>query len=157
LDRAALVGVSVMAAGISAGTLDRSQRGDDSSAGQKALRMLVVDDEAPICFALSSYFTARGFEVDCADSADKAEALLRDARYAVLISDLRLAGSNEMHGLDIVAHVRRSQPETRCIVLTAYAPPEVESKARAIADVFLYKPVPLENLASVIDRLLKET
>jgi len=76
LDRAALVGVSVIAAGISAGTLDRSQRGDDSAAGQKALRMLVVDDDALICFVLCSYFTARRFEVDCADSADKAEALL---------------------------------------------------------------------------------
>ncbi len=82
---------------------------------------------------------------------------MQSQQYDILVSDLRLADSNGLQGLDVVDCAQRTQPSIRCIVLTAYGSLEVESRARrAGTDVFLHKPKPLADLASVIDRLLVE-
>ena len=53
-------------------------------------RLLIVDDEDAILFAMTEYFSARLFAVDCARDREEAEALLAVRAYAVIITDLRL-------------------------------------------------------------------
>lgn len=130
---------------------------DDAGAVEKPVRMLVVDDEEVIRDAMCDFFSARDYQIDCASCRQDAEARLQSQQYDILVSDLRLADSNGLQGLDVVACAQRTQPSIRCIVLTAYGSLEVESLARrAGTDVFLHKPKPLADLASVIDRLLIE-
>jgi DNA-binding NarL/FixJ family response regulator len=55
----------------------------------------------------------------------------------VIVSDLRLPDGT---GLEVVAHVRKSLPETRIVVLTSYDDDEAKAAARSAgADVFLAK------------------
>ncbi len=114
-------------------------------------RLLIVDDEAAIRFALSDYFRECGWEVDVAAEKEEAEALLAHTEYAVVIADLRLTGIYGVEGLDIVQWSRHLRPETRVVLLTGNGTPEIEAEARRRgADAFLYKPLPLPELERVV-------
>lgn len=118
-------------------------------------RILVMDDEEPIRFAMKEYFETFGYRVDCARELEEAEALLTHITYAVVIADLRLTGIYGAEGLGLVALVREQRPQTRIVLLTAYGSPEVEAEARRLGvDSFLRKPKPLPDLAQIVCNLL---
>jgi len=118
-------------------------------------RILFVDDEETIRFALSEYFTQHGCLVDCAENVEEAEALLESGPYSVLIADVRLAGLHDMSGFTIVKTARERDPETLIVVLTAYQTPEIQAQAwRYGIGALLHKPLPLQELAQVIFGLL---
>ena len=120
-----------------------------------AQRLLLIDDEEPILFALREYFTAYGYDVDCAREMEEAEALLANVPYAGVIADLRLTGSHGAEGLEIIGYVRERCPWTRIIILTAYGSPEVEAEARRRGvDSFLHKPKPLPEVAQIVYALV---
>jgi len=120
-------------------------------------RLLIVEDEESIAFAMKRYFTGRGFLVDCAREREEAEALVANKRYAVVIADLRLTGVHGAEGLDIIGYVRERCPWARTILLTAYGSPEVEAEARSRGvDAVIRKPKPLPDLAQVVFGLLQE-
>jgi DNA-binding NtrC family response regulator len=118
-------------------------------------RLLVVDDELPIRFALSGYFSAHGFEVDTARDLDEARALLGAHHYALVITDLRMSGTMGTEGIELVTLLRARSPEVRIVLLTGYGSPEVELEAhRKGVDVFLEKPIPLARIAAIAAQLL---
>ena len=121
-------------------------------------RILIVDDEESILFAVRQYFNALGYDVDCVRNSMDAKALLRTARCALVIADLSLTGSHGAEGLDVILYVRQRCPGTRVILMTAYASPEIEQEAQARGvDVILNKPVPLSDLARAVRGLLGST
>jgi DNA-binding NtrC family response regulator len=123
-----------------------------------AMRILVVDDEEPILFAIRDYFEPLGWQVDCAQELEEAEALLSHIRYTLLIADLRLSGIHSNEGLELIRFVRERSPWTRVIVLTGYGSVEIETEAvgRGV-DAFLQKPQPLAALAEIATRLTEKT
>lgn len=119
-------------------------------------RILIVDDEEPITFALQRFLTARGFEVAAAYEREEAEALILAGDFDVVIADMRLTGTHGAEGLELLSCVRRFAPRTRTVLLTAYGTPELEREARARgADEFLLKPQPLPELADLLEDLLR--
>ena len=124
--------------------------------GNRAMKMriLVVDDEEPILFAIRDYLEPLGWQVDCAQELEEAEALLSHIRYTLLIADLRLTGIHSNEGLELIRFVRERSPWTRVIVLTGYGSVEIEGEAvgRGV-DAFLLKPQPLAALAEIAARL----
>jgi DNA-binding NtrC family response regulator len=120
-------------------------------------RLLIVDDEDSIRFSLRAYFETQGFEADCANNIEQVEGLLENGPYAVAISDLRLDGSQNMNGLEVINLIHRRHPDTLIIVLSAYQAAEVEAEAkeRGIA-AYLRKPKPLPDLAQIIFGLMAE-
>ncbi len=117
-------------------------------------RLLIVDDEEPILFALREYFSARSYEVDCASAREEAEELIASRSYAAVIADLRLAGDGH-EGLDLVDYATGRSPAIHVIVLTAYGSPEIEQAARRRgAEAFLHKPIPLAELERVVAGLV---
>jgi DNA-binding response OmpR family regulator len=120
-----------------------------------AHRILIIDDEEPILFAMREYFEVLGYRVDCAQEAEEAEALLAHVRYDAVIADLRLTGIYRTEGLGIIASVRERCPWARTVLLTAYGSPEIEAEARRLGvDSFLHKPKPLTEVAEVVAGLL---
>jgi DNA-binding NtrC family response regulator len=119
-------------------------------------RILLVDDEQAILFAMRDYFTAYGYEVDCSREVEEAEALLANIHYDVVIADLRLTGLNGTEGLRILEYIRERCPWTSVIILTAYGFPEIESEAvKRGVDAFLRKPKPLPQIAQVVFGLIE--
>jgi DNA-binding response OmpR family regulator len=121
-----------------------------------AHRILIIDDERPILFALREYFSLRGYEVDCARESAEAERLLGSSRYAVVIVDLRLSGADSTEGLQLIQSARQRCRETRILLLTAYGSPATEQEARRHgADQVLHKPMPLPDIAEVVAKILE--
>ena len=114
-------------------------------------RILIVDDEESIRFAMGEYFEVQGYHVDCAQSFEEADALLAKGPYLVVIVDLRLTGTSNLGGLDVVRSARERYPDTRVIVLSAYRSPEIEAEVgRHGVGAFLRKPKPLPDLAQIM-------
>lgn len=104
---------------------------------------------------MREYFATQGYAVDCARETGEAEALLEKNRYDLAILDLRLSGSPEAEGLDVIESVRERSPQTRIILLTAYGSREIEAEAfRRGADAFLHKPKPLSEVAKIATGLM---
>jgi CheY-like chemotaxis protein len=119
-------------------------------------RVLVVDDEGTILFAVGEFLSRLGFEVHTASEREEAEALLAHVAYVGLIADLRLLGSDSREGLEVIAAARERSRDIRIILLSAFTCPELELEARLRgADAVLRKPRPLAEVASCLIGLLE--
>ena len=116
-----------------------------------ANRILVVDDEKSILFAIEKYFAQQGFIVDTAADTARAAALIAANTYALAIIDVHLSGRTDyLEGLEIAAKLREISPRTAVIVMTALGTPEPERRAaEAGAHSFLRKPARLAHVAEV--------
>jgi DNA-binding NtrC family response regulator len=119
-------------------------------------RLLFVDDEETIRFAVRDYFGPQGYEVDAVADADAARALLDEHGYAVAVIDLSLGRGQEQLGLDLVSRVRERHPHTPVVLFTAHSTPEVEREARRRGAIVLEKPLPLVVISAAIERLRAE-
>jgi two-component system response regulator FlrC len=115
--------------------------------------ILVVDDEEAMRESLALHLTRSGHRVVArADVAGACEAIAAEDFDAV-ITDLRLPGGN---GIAVVEEVRRHQPETPVVVITAYATVDtaVEAMKRGAFD-YIQKPFRLDELDLVLERALR--
>ena len=120
-------------------------------------RLLLVDDEEAILFAMGDFLVRCGYEVDRARNRAEAEHLLGSEPYSLAIVDLRLGATEPRGGLDLLRQIRDNRPQTQTILLTAYGSPEVEAELAAIgADRLLSKPQPLARLAEEVSALLAQ-
>jgi DNA-binding response OmpR family regulator len=121
--------------------------------GQK---ILVVDDEATIRFAMTEYLSKIGYLVDAAAEREEAEALLTTRTYCAVIADLRISGEDGGDGLDVIQVARERSRSTRIILLSAFTTPEIESRALSNgANAVLRKPMLLRDIGQCIGSLLE--
>lgn len=121
-------------------------------------RILLVDDEKGITFAVSTYFQRQGFSVDCAGDPMAARLFLRERSYELAILDVHLVGRAAADGLDLAETIRRDSPATAVILMTALDTPETEQRAAAAGvHSFVRKPARLAHLAKVAFGLLGRT
>ncbi len=120
-----------------------------------AQNLLIVDDESSLCWVLGQFFGGAGYQVDSAQALDEALDLMTTGRYDLIISDLRLSGTQSEEGLLLADFAHRFSPDTRVVLLTAFATQELTDKARGLGvDLVLAKPQPLPALAGHVSQLL---
>ena len=124
---------------------------------QPARRLLFVDNEETILFAVQDYFVPQGYEVDVAMDVENARALLTDRAYYGVVIDLSLGPGKETLGLELVRRVRERHHDTAVILFTAYSTPEVEREVRGRGAVLLEKPLPLPAIEMAIDRFWRSS
>jgi DNA-binding NtrC family response regulator len=114
------------------------------------LRVLVVDDDAPIRNACCEIATNLGFSTQSADSVATARLALQHTSIDILLLDLKIPGGG---GLSLLEDIRAQHPETIVIIMTAFATVNsaVESMRTGAGD-YLTKPFTLEELSSTLDR-----
>ncbi len=113
-------------------------------------RVLLVDDEAAIRFAVRDFLEQSGFLVDEAASCAEAERIFRTARPDAAILDFRLPDGD---ALEVLPKIKAIDPLVPVIVLTAHA--SIDLAVRAIqqgAEQFLTKPVELPALLVILER-----
>jgi len=114
-------------------------------------RVLVVEDEEKLRRVIQLHLQGSGFEVEQAGSAE--DAVLRAERADLILTDLRLPGQD---GLEFLASVRRQNPNTPVIVMTAFGSVETAVQAmKAGAADFLTKPFSLDHLLTVVQKALE--
>jgi DNA-binding NtrC family response regulator len=119
-------------------------------------RLLIVDDEPSICFALSRFFGERGDTVFVAPSAEDALARLAQTRPDAIFLDIRLPGISGLEAMEKLTAVDDASYPPAIIVMTAHGTMEAAIDAmRQGAYDYLVKPVALDRAAHLIDRLME--
>ena len=129
--------------------------GRPAARGGRIPRALVVDDEDDLRELLELTLVGMGLDVDCAADLAQARRLLSGARYAVCLTDMRLPDGN---GLELVAEIGATHPDTPVAVITAYGSAESAVAAlKAGAFDYLSKPVGLEALRTLVRSALRQS
>lgn len=80
-----------------------------------AIKILVVDDEAPICDSLILFLKDYDYQVAAAASGEEALSLLEQTPCDVMIVDIRLPG---ISGDKLIVEVYRRCPHMRFVIYT---------------------------------------
>jgi two-component system response regulator RegA len=111
-------------------------------------RLLVVDDDAPLCQRLARAMERRGFVVATADSVASGIAAATEQPPAFAVVDLRLSDGS---GLEIVKALRKARPQARIVMLTGYG--NIATAVAAVkAGALDYLPKPAD--ADAVERAL---
>ncbi|WP_207186243.1 sigma-54-dependent transcriptional regulator [Rhodocyclus purpureus] len=111
-------------------------------------RVLVVDDEEIARNNLAHVLRREGFAADCADCGEAALERMAEARYDLVLTDLRMPG---IDGLALLREARRRSPDTEVIVITAHANAGSAVEAmKAGAFYYIEKPFRLAEVRKVV-------
>ena len=120
-----------------------------SRANQRAMKVLVVDDEPEILDELRGFLARHGHTVMCVDGAVAAiHSLGKDGPFDVLLTDIRMPDGR---GLEVLRACRDLQPQAARYVMSGHAGPDEIAQARngGALDYFP-KPVALRSLMEVL-------
>jgi two-component system nitrogen regulation response regulator GlnG len=116
-------------------------------------RILIVDDEASICWTLRESLADQGLHVETAATAEEGLRLAGQGEFDVLLLDVRLPG---LDGLSALAAFRERLGPAPVVVMTAFG--SLETAVRAMdggAFDYLVKPFDLDAATAVVDRALE--
>ena len=117
-------------------------------------RILIVDDEASICWAFREFLTDEGHQVDIAASAEEGLKLAEDGPPDAIVLDIRLPG---IDGLAAISEFRSRIGPAPIVVITAFG--NLDTAVRAMeggAFDYLVKPFDLDQAATVVKRALEK-
>lgn len=115
-------------------------------------QVLVVDDDAAVCWALERALARAGYRVAVCSSVPEARRRIEQVPPAVVLTDQRMSGGS---GLDLLALLRQERPRLPVVLMTAYGSMETAAKALAAgAYDYLPKPLDLDRTLAVIARAL---
>ncbi len=116
-------------------------------------RILVVDDQDGIRFALRDFLESHDYEVDEATDCASAERHFRSARPDAALLDFRMPDGT---ALELLPRLREIDPNVPLAVLTGHGSIDLAVQAvKEGAEQFLTKPLELPALLVVVQRLVE--
>ena len=116
------------------------------------MRILVVDDEDDMCWALRRILELEGHSPATATSAEEALRLAGEAPFELAFVDAKLP---DMDGLDLVRCLREVREGLPCILVSGYLYDDDDSveKARGAGLIqgFISKPFPFARIREILD------
>lgn len=117
-------------------------------------KILVVDDEPEMRFALKEALTRKGYSVELANDGADALTKVSDSGYGMVISDMRMPGAG---GMDVLKGVKKADPNTPVLLVTAFGTVEKAVEAVKLGAVdFILKPFTLEALEMTVDKAFRD-
>ena len=117
-------------------------------------KIMVIDDEKIVGDMAKLSLEQEGYTVETFLSAEPALARLKEEKVDVVVTDYKMKG---IDGMEVLRTVKRLYPETKVIMITAFANLDAAIEAlRGDVHDFFPKPVKIRDLKSSIERALKE-
>ncbi|MEQ1855082.1 MAG: sigma-54 dependent transcriptional regulator [Longimicrobiales bacterium] len=117
-------------------------------------RILVVDDDVDGLDVLKTRLVHAGYEVETAESAEKALARVKAFAPGLIVTDVRMSG---MTGLELLDRIRASMSDVEVVVMTAHDDMQTAVSAmKSGAFDFLVKPVDPKAVQRLAERCFKE-
>ena len=82
-----------------------------------APRLLIIDDEPQLRNMLRRVFEGEGYAVDVAETGAQGLQRVKDARYPVVLCDVKLPDAN---GVELTRAIKAAQPGAEVVVMTAF-------------------------------------
>ncbi|MBX3461671.1 MAG: sigma-54-dependent Fis family transcriptional regulator [Planctomycetes bacterium] len=116
--------------------------------------ILVVDDDEALREALVAALEALPVEITAAGSGAQALELLRDRRFAVVVTDLVM---KDVDGFAVLAASKQAYPNCRVVMLTGHGSRDVAVQAMEQgATYYVEKPVDLADLRAKVKKSLED-
>ncbi len=115
-------------------------------------KVLLVEDDRGIRFGIRNFLAGRDFDVEEADTLKQGEELYKQTRPDIVILDYSLPDGN---ALEVLPRLKAADSSIPIVILTGHG--SIDLAVRAIkegAEQFLTKPVQMQALLVVIERLL---
>lgn len=115
--------------------------------------ILVCDDQRSICEMLDISLRKEGHKVETVNSGEAAKKKLSSANYEILISDIKMPGTD---GIEVLRYARQTSPDTSVVLITAVEDYEAAVQAvRAGAFDYIHKgPGLMDELKVSVGRAL---
>ncbi len=114
--------------------------------------ILIVEDEAKMQRLLQLSLSDEGYSVQTASDAESGLRLLRQSKFDLVITDLKLPG---MDGLEFLQAVKRTDGQVPVVLMTAFGTVETAVQAmKAGASDYVLKPFGLEEMKLVVKKEL---
>jgi len=116
------------------------------------VRILIIEDDEEMRALLRDSLLEDGIEFDSAENRSEAIHKLVEEPFDLVITDIRMPG---LTGLDILPGIKKLQPETCVIVITAFGSEEVRRKSfDRGAMAYLEKPINMDRLKTLIQEMV---
>ncbi len=124
------------------------------SSSASKLRVLFLDDEAPIREVMRIELPRMGHDATICEDGESAKKALQNNTYDAAIVDLRMPG---LSGWQVVEHIKQVAPDTEVIIHTGHGSMEEAIQAiRHGANDFLQKPCKLFDISNVLNRIAEK-
>lgn len=117
-------------------------------------KILLAEDDEIMRVTLYDRLSAQGWKVDQVEDGEAAYQKLKQQKYHILISDIRMPGLN---GIELMKRLRHLSAKTEVILMTAYG--EVEDAVSCLkngAADYILKPFDMDDLVIRAERILKQ-
>lgn len=115
--------------------------------------ILIIDDDPDIRETMTTLLTMNGYKAVALPDGPSALSAIKDEKFHMVITDLRLPG---MDGIEILKRVKEMEPNMQCIVITGYATVSTAVEAmRAGAYDYIMKPFNTTEILMTIKRALE--
>lgn len=112
------------------------------------ISILIVDDEESVRDSLHNWFIEDGYEVECAENAKKALAMVETRNYDIILADIKMPG---MDGMEMHRRIRVINRDAIVIIMTAFA--SVDTAVQALKDGaydYVTKPFDPDDLSHLV-------
>ncbi|MEW6108395.1 MAG: response regulator [Nitrospirota bacterium] len=117
-------------------------------------KILIVDDDQSILKSFSYLFSSNETMVVMCKGLEEAMAAVSHYTFDLVISDIRLGGSSDREGLELLSYVKKICPRTAVILMTAYSSQHIREDAYWRGAFHYYeKPIDLIHLDSKVKSL----
>ena len=112
------------------------------------MKVLVVDDELPICGLLYEFLSHQGFQVTTATNGEEALSKFKNERTHVVLLDIKMPG---MNGMDVLRKIKEIDSGTGVIIISAFGDAStVQEALRRGANHYMDKPIELDRLREIL-------
>jgi DNA-binding NtrC family response regulator len=115
-------------------------------------RIMIIDDEKIVGDMAKMSLEREGYHVETFLNGEAALTRLREGRFDVVVTDLKMKG---IDGMEVLKTVKALYPDTKVIMITAFANLDTAIEAlRGDVHDFFPKPVKIKELKVSIERAL---
>ncbi|MBP6533183.1 MAG: response regulator [Bacteroidia bacterium] len=121
---------------------------DNAVAAKCTKYILILDDEEDICWLLSDILNRKGYKSLVAGSISTGKKLIQEFNPLLVFLDINLPDGSSLEALP---ELRIASPETKFIVMSAYASGKERLKAIEEGALnFIGKPLSIESLENIL-------
>ncbi len=119
-----------------------------------SLKILVVDDEAPVRETLAEMLVAVNHQVELAGSGLEAVEKLRNGSFDFVFTDLAMP---ELDGWETARLIRKDWPDLKIVLVTGYGPTTTPPPGEEdLVDAIIGKPFDFTQVGSTLNSLTRE-
>jgi DNA-binding NtrC family response regulator len=123
---------------------------------KKGALLLIIDDDLSTCETLVDILQDKGYRLIQVSSGEEAKKKIKEKDFDLVFVDIKMP---VMNGLETYLELRKIRPHIKTIMITAYRQEVetiVEEAIRNNLYTCLYKPIEVDHLLKIVEKVLAE-